>query len=198
MAENEEELVKQLQEKNLEWQLLKARQLFLWSPVDDDTAKTLVMRLLTLEAEAPGTEIVLYINSPGGSIHSGLAIYDAMQAISSPVSTVCTGLAASMGSMLLTAGAPGRRFAWPHARVMIHQPLIMGTIVADATDLSIHAKEILRSRESLNLLYVQHTGQELEKIARDTERDYWMSADEAKDYNLIDDIITTIAPAPNA
>ena len=197
MAEHDEELVQQLQEKNLEWQLLKARKIFLWSAIDDETAKAAVIRLLSLDAEAPEVEIILYINSPGGAIHAGLAIYDAMQAISSPVSTVCTGMAASMGSVLLAGGAAGRRFAWPNARVMMHQPLIMGTIVGDATALNIQAQEIVRAREGINRLYAHHTGQDVEKIAQDTDRDYWLSAEEAKDYHIIDAIITTTTPAPN-
>ena len=152
------------------------------------------MRLLSLEIEKPGEEIFLYINSPGGSVSDGLAIYDAMQAITSPVSTVCTGLAASMGAMLLCAGTGGRRFAWPHARVMIHQPLMMGTITGPSTDLEIHAREIVRSREELNRLMAHHSGQDLERITKDTDRDNWMTATAAKEYGLVDDIITTTVP----
>jgi ATP-dependent Clp protease protease subunit len=197
MAEHDEELLHQLQEKNLEWQLLKTRKIFLWSAIDDETAKAVVIRLLSLDAETPGAEIILYINSPGGAIHAGLAIYDAMQAITSPVSTVCTGMAASMGSVLLAGGAADRRFAWPNARVMMHQPLIMGTIVGNATDLNIQAEEIVRARGAINHLYARHTGQDVEKVAQDTDRDFWLSAEEAKDYHIIDEIITTTSPAPN-
>lgn len=194
MAEQEEDLVKNLQEKNLELNLYKDRKIFLWSQVDNDSAKAIVMRLLSLEIENPGEEIIFFINSPGGSVSDGLAIYDAIQAISSPVSTVCTGLAASMGAMLLAAGTAGRRFAWPHARVMIHQPLMMGTITGPSTDLEIHAREIVRSRDELNLLLAKHTGQDLERIAQDTDRDNWMTASEADAYGIIDSIITTTTP----
>lgn len=195
--EKEEELLKNLQEKNLEQNLFKARKIFLWSQVDDDSAKAVVTRLLSLETEDPEKEIVLYINSPGGSVSSGMAIYDAMQAISCPVSTVCTGLAASMGAILLAGGAEGRRFAWPHARIMIHQPLIMGTITGTSTDLDIQAKEILRMREEGNRILAHHTGQPVDKIAQDTDRDNFMSPEEAREYGLIDEIIMTTAPAAN-
>ena len=197
MAEKDEDLIKSLQEKNLEQSLYKARKIFLWSDVNDESAKAVVTRLLSLDTEDPKEEIVLYINSPGGSVSDGMAIYDAMQAISAPVSTVCMGMAMSMGSFLLAAGEPGRRFAWPHARIMIHQPLIMGTITGTATDLDIRAKETIRLRGELNELYAQHTGQDVDKIEADTDRDFFMSAQEAKEYGLHDDVITTTAPAPN-
>jgi len=191
MAEEDKDegLLKEFSERNVEHSLLKTRKVFLWSQVDDDSAKAIVTRLLSLDAQDPEAEIVLYINSPGGSVSDGLAIYDAMQAINAPVSTVCTGLAASMGAVLLAGGHKGRRFTWPHARIMIHQPLIMGTITGRATDLDIHAREMLRSI---------HTGQEVDKIAKDTDRDFYMSPDEAKEYGLIDDVLTTSAvPAAN-
>jgi len=197
MAEKDEDLIKSLQEKNLEQSLYKARKIFLWSDVNDESAKAVVTRLLSLDTEDPKEEIVLYINSPGGSVSDGMAIYDAMQAISAPVSTVCMGMAMSMGSFLLAAGEPGRRFAWPHARIMIHQPLIMGTITGTATDLDIRAKETIRLRGELNELYAHHTGQDVDKIEADTDRDFFMSAEEAKEYGLLDDVITTTAPAPN-
>ena len=197
MAEKDEDLLKSLQEKNLEQSLYKARKIFLWSDVNDESAKAVVTRLLSLDTEDPKEEIVLYINSPGGSVSDGMAIYDAMQAISAPVSTVCMGMAMSMGSVLLAAGEPGRRFAWPHARIMIHQPLIMGTITGTATALDIRAKETIRLRGELNELYAQHTGQDGDKIEADTDRDFFMSAEEAKEYGLLDDVITTTAPAPN-
>ena len=199
MAEEEKEdsLLKGLQEKNLELNLFKARKIFLWTQVDDDSAKAVVTRLLSLETDDPDSEIVLYINSPGGSVSSGMAIYDAMQAISCPISTVCTGLAASMGAILLAGGSAGRRFAWPHARIMIHQPLVMGTIQGTSTDLDIQAKEILRMREEGNRILAHHTGQDVEKIASDTDRDYFMSPEEARDYGLIDDVISTTAPSAN-
>ena len=197
MAEKDEDLLKSLQEKNLEQSLYKARKIFLWSDVNDESAKAVVTRLLSLDTENSDEEIVLYINSPGGSVHDGMAIYAAMLAIQAPVSTVCMGMAMSMGSFLLSAGEPGRRFAWPHARIMIHQPLIMGTVTGTATDLDIRARETIRLREELNELYAQHTGQDVEKIAKDTDRDFFMSAEEAKTYGLLDDVITTTAPSPN-
>jgi ATP-dependent Clp protease protease subunit len=191
MAEKEEELLSTLGERSLEHTLLKARKIFLWSPVEDESAKAIVTRLLSLDAEDPEGEIVLYINSPGGTIHDGLAIYDAMQAITSKVSTICTGMAASMGAVLLAAGEPGRRFAWPHARIMIHQPLVMGTITGRATDLDIRAREMLGYKEELNQLLAGHTGKTVAQIAADTDRDYFMSAPDAVEYGLVDAIITT-------
>ncbi len=197
-TEKEEGLLKEFTERNIEHSLLKARKIFLWSQVDDESAKAVVTRLLSLDAQDPDSEIILYINSPGGSVSDGLAIYDAMQAISSPVSTVCTGLAASMGAVLLAGGNKGRRFTWSHARIMIHQPLIMGTITGRATDLDIHAREMLRTREEINRLLSFHTGQEIDKIAKDTDRDYYMSPEEAKEYGLIDDVLTSaLLPAAN-
>ncbi len=197
MSDENEDLLKNLQEKNLELSLYKARKVFLWSDVNDESARGVVTRLLSLDVEDPKAEIVLYINSPGGSVHDGMAIYDAMRAISAPVSTVCIGMAMSMGSFLLSAGEPKRRFAWPHARIMIHQPLIMGTVTGTATDLDIRARETIRLREELNELYAEHTGQNVEKIAKDTDRDFFMSASEAKKYGIIDDVITTTEPFPN-
>jgi ATP-dependent Clp protease, protease subunit len=197
MAEENEDILKNLQEKNLELSLYKTRKIFLWSDVNDESARGVVTRLLSLDTEDPEAEIVLYINSPGGSVSDGMAIYDAMRAIEAPVSTVCIGMAMSMGSFLLAAGEPGRRFAWPHARIMIHQPLIMGTVTGTATDLDIRARETIRLREELNEIYAEHTGQDVEKIAKDTDRDNFMSSEEAKAYGLIDDVITTTAPAPN-
>jgi len=194
MPEKDEDLLKNLQEKNLEMNLYKARKIFLWSDVNEESAKSIVTRLLSLDVEDPKKEIVFFINSPGGAIHDGLAVYDAMQAIRAPVSTVCMGMAASMGSFLLASGTQGRRFAWPHARIMIHQPHVMGTIFGTSTDLDIRAREIVHAREVLNELYAQHTGMPVEKIAQDTDRDFFMSAEEAKEYGLIDDIITTTDP----
>ena len=197
MSEQEEDLIRSLQEKSLEMSLFKDRKIFLWSEVNDESARAVVTRLLALDAETSDQEIVLYINSPGGSASDGMAVYDAMQSIGSPVSTVCMGMAASMGSVLLAAGARGRRFAWPHARIMIHQPLIMGTITGSSTDLDIRAREIVRLREEINHLYARHTGQDVEKISQDTDRDFFMSAREAREYGLIDDIITTTTPERN-
>ena len=167
--------------------LLKDRIVFLGHEVDDEVANVIIAQLLFLDAEDPGKDIMLYINSPGGSFSAGLAIYDTMQWVHSDVATVCVGQAASMGSFLLASGAPGKRYALPHARVMIHQPL--AGFSGQATDIEIHAREILRARDAMNELYAKHTGQPIEKIARDTERDNFMTAAEAKDYGLIDEVL---------
>lgn len=167
--------------------LLKERVIFLVGQVEDYMANLIVAQLLFLESENPDKDISLYINSPGGSVTAGMAIYDTMQFIKPNVSTVCIGQAASMGALLLTAGAAGSRFALPHARIMIHQPL--GGFQGQATDIDIHAKEILRVRDEMNQIMVKHSGQKLAKVAKDTERDNFMSAEEAKDYGLIDDVI---------
>lgn len=164
----------------------KNRKLFLWGGVDDESAEKLVKRLLWLDSTGQ-EEITLFINSPGGVISSGLAVYDAMQSIASPVSTVVCGQAASMGAVLLTAGAKGRRFAWPHARVMIHQPLIHGEIIAPASDIQIQAEEMLRIRKVLNEILAKHSGKSVDQIERDTDRDNFMTADEAVAYGLIDE-----------
>jgi len=167
--------------------LLKDRIIFLGTPIDDNVSNLIIAQLLFLEAEDPEKDINLYINSPGGVVTSGLAIYDTMQYIKSPVSTICIGQAASMGALLLTAGAPGKRFALPNARVMIHQP--MGGFQGQATDIDIHAREILKIRERLNEIMAKHTSQPIEKIRADTERDYFMSGAEAKIYRLVDEVI---------
>ncbi len=167
--------------------LLKERVIFLVGQVEDYMANLIVAQLLFLESENPDKDISLYINSPGGSVSAGMAIYDTMQFIKPKVSTVCVGQAASMGALLLTAGAPGSRYALPHARIMIHQPL--GGFQGQATDIDIHAREILRVREELNSIMVKHTGQILDRVQLDTERDNFMSADQAKNYGLIDDVI---------
>ncbi len=168
--------------------LLKDRIIMLGTPIDDHIANLIVAQLLFLEAEDPEKDIYLYINSPGGVVTAGLAIYDTMQYIKPDVVTICMGQAASMGAVLLAAGAKGKRFALPHARIMIHQPL--GGFQGQATDIEIHAKEILRLKRMLNEILSKHTGQPIEKIEQDTERDYFMSAEEAKDYGLIDKVLT--------
>ena len=168
--------------------LLKERVIFLVGQVEDHMANLIVAQLLFLESENPDKEISLYINSPGGSVTAGMAIYDTMQFIKPQVNTVCIGQAASMGALLLAAGAEGGRFALPYARIMIHQPL--GGYQGQATDIDIHAKEILRIREEMNEILAKHTGQKLEKVQGDTERDNFMSAEEAKDYGLVDQVIT--------
>ena len=167
--------------------LLKERVIFLVGQVEDYMSNLIVAQLLFLESENPDKDINLYINSPGGSVTAGMAIYDTMQFIKPKVNTVCIGQAASMGALLLTAGAAGSRFALPHARVMIHQPL--GGYQGQASDIDIHAKEILRIREEMNQIMAKHTGQELDNVARDTERDNFLSAEEAKEYGLIDEVL---------
>ncbi|KGI77600.1 ATP-dependent Clp endopeptidase proteolytic subunit ClpP [Oleiagrimonas soli] len=168
--------------------LLKERVVFLVGPVDDNVANLIVAQLLFLESENPDKDISLYINSPGGSVTAGLAIYDTMQFIKPDVSTICVGQAASMGALLLTAGAAGKRYSLPHSRIMIHQPWA-GGISGQATDIEIHAREILTMRERLNDILAKHTGKAVDDIARDTERDRFMSSAEASDYGLIDSVI---------
>jgi len=167
--------------------LLKERVVFLVGPVEDYTANLVVAQLLFLEAENPDKDIHLYINSPGGSVTAGLAIYDTMQFIKPDVSTMCVGQAASMGAVILAGGAKGKRYALPHSRMMIHQPL--GGFQGQATEFEIHAREILKIREQLNRILARHTGQPLEKIQVDTDRDFFMSAGDAKEYGLIDDVL---------
>ena len=163
----------------------KRRELFLWDGVDDETAMRLVQQLLYLDAQSH-EDITLFINSPGGVISSGLAIYDAMQAVESDVRTVVCGQAASMGAVLAASGAAGKRCSWPHARIMIHQPLISGQYYGPATDVQIQADEMLRIRQELNRILAKHTGHTEEEIERDTDRDNFMSAEEAKAYGLVD------------
>ncbi|NKC13214.1 MAG: ATP-dependent Clp endopeptidase proteolytic subunit ClpP [Gammaproteobacteria bacterium] len=167
--------------------LLKERVIFMVGPVEDYTANVVVAQMLFLESENPDKDIYLYINSPGGAVTSGMAIYDTMRYIKPDVSTMCIGQAASMGALLLAGGAKGKRLALPHARIMIHQPL--GGFQGQATDIDIHAREILRVRERMNLILAEHTGQDLETIAADTERDRFLEADEAQAYGLIDQVL---------
>jgi ATP-dependent Clp protease protease subunit len=167
--------------------LLRERIVFLVGPVNDQSANLVVAQLLFLESENPDKDISFYINSPGGSVSAGLSIFDTMQFIKPDVSTLCIGMAASMGAFLLAAGAKGKRFALPNSKVMIHQPL--GGAQGQATDIEIHAREILKTREQLNRILSERTGQPLEKIQADTERDYYMSADESKAYGLIDQVL---------
>jgi ATP-dependent Clp protease protease subunit len=167
--------------------LLKDRIVFLGTPIDDDVANVVIAQLLFLESEDPDKDINLYVNSPGGSVTSGLAIYDTMQYVKPQVSTICLGQAASMGAFLLGGGAAGKRFAVPNARIMIHQP--MGGFQGQATDIEIQAKEILRLKAKLNDILARHTRQPIERIEKDTDRDYFMGAGEAKEYGLIDDVI---------
>jgi len=167
--------------------LLKDRIVFIGSPIDDDVANLVIAQLLFLEAEDPDKDINIYINSPGGIVTAGMAIYDTMQFIKPPVAAVCIGQAASMAAVLLAGGAQGKRTALPNARILIHQP--MGGTHGQATDIKIQAEEILRMREHLNGILAKHTGQPMERIAADTERDYYMSADQAKTYGIIDQVV---------
>jgi ATP-dependent Clp protease protease subunit len=176
--------------------LLKERVIFLVGPVDDHVANLVVAQLLFLESENPDKDIHFYINSPGGVVTAGLAIYDTMQFIKSDVSTMCIGQAASMGAVLLAGGASGKRACLPHSRVMIHQPL--GGVQGQAADIEIHAKEILQTRERLNEILSKHTGQPLDRIQQDTDRDRFMSANESVDYGLVDQVLSTRKAPPGA
>ena len=168
--------------------LLKDRIIFIGSPVDDLVANLVVAQLLFLEADDPDKDINLYVNSPGGSVTAGLAIYDALQYIKPDIATICVGQAASLGAVLLAAGTKGKRFALPHSRILIHQP--MGGFQGQATDIDIQAREILRMKEELNRILQKHTGQVLERIQQDTDRDFFMTPEQAKEYGIIDEIIT--------
>jgi len=170
--------------------LLKDRIVFIGSPIDDNLANTVIAQLLFLQTEDAEKDIHIYINSPGGVVSSGLAIYDTMQYIKPDISTYCIGQAASMGALLLTAGTKGKRFVLPHSRVMIHQPI--GGFYGQATDVEIHAKEILKMKETLNGILAKHTGQPLDKIKVDTERDYFLSGKEAKEYGIVDEVIESM------
>ncbi|HWO24969.1 MAG TPA: ATP-dependent Clp endopeptidase proteolytic subunit ClpP [Kofleriaceae bacterium] len=175
--------------------LLKDRIIFLRTPINDDVANVVIAQLLFLDSEEPEKDIMLYINSPGGHVSAGLAIYDTMQYLHCDVATICMGQAASMGSFLLAAGTKGKRYALPHSRVMIHQPL--AGFQGQATDIDIHAREILKTRDTLNELYSKHTGQPVEKIKSDTERDNFMSSPQAKEYGLIDEVLITAKKKPD-
>jgi len=174
--------------------LLKDRIIFLGTAIDDNVANTVIAQLLFLEADDPDKDIYLYVNSPGGIVTAGLAIYDTINYIKCPVSTICIGQAASMGALLLGSGTKGKRFSLPHARIMIHQP--MGGFQGQATDIEIHAREILKMKETLNKILANHTGQPIEKIQNDTDRDFFMSGDDAKAYGLVDEVITKKLPRP--
>jgi ATP-dependent Clp protease protease subunit len=174
--------------------LLKDRIVFLGTQVTDQVANSIIAQFLFLESEDPEKEIHLYINSPGGSISAGLGIYDIMQYVSCPVSTLVTGMAASMGSLLLAAGTKGKRFSLPSSRVMIHQPLLMGGLSGQATDIELHAREIIRIKRVLNEIYEKHTGKTVDQIEKDTDRDNFMSPEQAKTYGLIDEIISRRKP----
>jgi len=168
--------------------LLRDNIIFIGTPIDDNVANVVTAQLLFLAAEDPEKDVALYINSPGGVVTAGMAIYDTMQFIKPDVSTICIGQAASIAALLLSAGAPGKRFALPNSRVLIHQPT-MGGLSGQATDIDIHAREILRIRANINEIMARHTGQSLEKVEHDVERDFWMSAQQAREYGMIDEII---------
>ena len=167
--------------------LLKDRIIFIGTPIDDYVANLIIAQLLFLEAEDPDKDIHIYLNSPGGLVTAGLAIYDTMQYIKPRISTLCMGQAASMAAVLLAAGAPGKRFALPHSRILIHQ--LMGGVQGQATDIAIHSKEILRMKDEINLILARHTQQPIEKVEKDSERDFFMNGEQAKEYGLIDEVI---------
>jgi ATP-dependent Clp protease, protease subunit len=181
-----EALSHMMSDKKIQKKFLEKRKIFLWGAVMDESAREIVNKLLYLEMENPGEPITFFINSPGGVITSGMCIYDTMKMIKSPVITVCMGMAASMGSLLLAAGEKGKRSIWPSAKVMIHQPSIGGQIVAPATDIQIHAEEILKTKEKLNHILAEACGKTYEQMVEDTDRDYYMDADEAIAYGIVD------------
>jgi ATP-dependent Clp protease protease subunit len=175
--------------------LLKDRIIFIGTVIDDHVANTVIAQLLFLQTEDPDKDIHLYVNSPGGIVSSGLAIYDTMQYVKPNIATYCIGQAASMGALLLAAGTKGKRFALPHSRIMLHQP--MGGFQGQATDIEIHAREILKMKDTLNKILSNHTGQQYEKIQADTDRDFFMSGEEAKEYGIVDEVIHTIKTVTN-
>jgi ATP-dependent Clp protease, protease subunit len=178
--------------KRLEKYFFQTRSIHLWGVVDDKSAKDVVTKLLLLEADKPGEEIKFFISSPGGSVTSGMVIYDTMQMVTSPISTICMGLAASMGSILLSGGAKGRRFIYPHGEVMIHQPSLGGHIQGVSADMEIHAEQILRTKEMGARILAQNTGQTIERIRKDFERDYWMDAEKSIEYGIVDQVINKL------
>jgi len=175
--------------KKLEKYFFETRSVYLWGVVDDKSARDIVSKLLLLDADKPGQEIKFYINSPGGVVTSGMVMYDTMQMIKSPVSTICMGLAASMGSILLSGGVKGKRYIYPHGEVMIHQPSLGGHIQGVSADMEIHAEQILRTKEMGALILAQNTGQTVERIRKDFERDYWMDAEKSIEYGIVDKIL---------
>lgn len=175
------------------WQFLEKRQVFLWGGVMDKSAEQIIEKLLFLENDKPGEPIYFFINSPGGVITSGMSVYDVMNMISSPVYTITMGMAASMGAILFAAGEKGHRYMFDHGKVMIHQPLISGQIVAPAIDIKIHATEIRKTRDELNRILSERTGQPIDKVAKDTDRDYWLNAQESVDYGIADHILQNLS-----
>jgi ATP-dependent Clp protease protease subunit len=175
--------------KRLERYFFETRSIYLWGVVDDKSAKDVVTKLLLLEADAPGKEIKFFMSSPGGSVTSGMVVYDTMKLIKSPVSTICMGLAASMGSILLSAGEKGKRFIYPHGEVMIHQPSLGGHIQGVSADMEIHAEQILRTKLMGARILAENTGQTIERIKKDFERDYWMDAEKSIEYGIVDKVL---------
>lgn len=192
MAEKDSSKDKQETPIKIDNSFLKERKVFLWGEVSDKSARDVTEKLLYLESSDPGKEITFYINTPGGSITAGMAVYDTMKLISSPIKVIVTGMAASMGSILLCGADKGKRFLYPHSRVLIHQPLISGQMIAAAVDIHIQAQEMERLRDELNAILAESSGQSLEKIKKDTDRDFYMTADEAIAYGLADSIVDTI------
>lgn len=184
-----EEMKKLVFGREIEEMNVKNREIFLWGPVDDDSAREIVQKIMYFDSKS-ADDITLYINSPGGAISSGMAIYDAMQYVKSDIRCICMGQAASMGAVLLAAGAKGKRFCWPNARVMIHQPLISGNMYGPASDIQIQAEEMLRIRSLLNAILAETCGKTVDEIEADTDRDNFMSAEEAKSYGLIDEVVS--------
>lgn len=187
--EERAQLDTQMLYKRLEKYFFQTRSIYLWGIVDDKSAKDVVTKLLLLEADAPGQEIKFYISSPGGSVTSGMVIYDMMKLVKSPVTTICMGLAASMGSILLSAGEKGKRYIFPHGEVMIHQPSLGGHIQGVSADMEIHAEQILRTKEMGARILAENTGQTIERIRKDFERDYWMDAQKSIEYGIVDKIV---------
>jgi ATP-dependent Clp protease protease subunit len=187
--EERAQLDTQMLYKRLEKYFFQTRSIYLWGVVDDKSSKDVVTKLLLLEADDPGKEIKFFISSPGGAVTSGMVVYDTMQMLKSPVSTICMGLAASMGSILLSGGAKGRRFIYPHGEVMIHQPSLGGHIQGVSADMEIHAEQILRTKEMGAQILAKNTGQTVERIRKDFERDYWMDAEKSIEYGIVDNII---------
>src|SRR5438270_5117330 len=187
--EERAQLDTQMLYKKLEKYFFQSRSIYLWGIVDDKSAKDVVTKLMLLEADKPGDEIKFFISSPGGSVTSGMVIYDTMRMVKSPISTICMGLAASMGSILLSGGTKGRRFIFPHGEVMIHQPSLGGHIHGVSADMEIHAEQMLRTKEMGARILAENTGQTVERIRKDFERDYWMDADKALEYGIVDKII---------
>lgn len=192
MAENTDKKVEKDSNQKIQESFLKERKIFLWGEVSDKSARDITEKLLYLETVDPGKEISFYINTPGGSITAGMAVYDTMKLISSPIKVIVTGMAASMGSILLCGADKGNRFLYPHSRVLIHQPLISGQMVAVAVDIHIQAQEMERLRDELNAILASSSGQKLEKIQQDTDRDFYMTAKEAIDYGLADAIVEKV------